>query len=136
MTPTGEEMAEPEAALKVTGVVVIGPAEGSIENAGPPPLTTFAAKLPEPVRVTLDEAPQATGDGGETVNPVEVGGNASPLSPWSASTIDVSIVRPVEPRTMKATLPQLLSDPVKEPPLADTIAGFAVASAGNGEAMV
>ena len=130
-------MIEPLAALKVT-VLGIEPAEGLIVKPTPPPpkMGTFVVNVPLPATETLPDAPQAIASVVGVTVKVGVVVTASPLSPCNVSTIAVSIVRPVESRTMKATLPQPLSAAVKKPPLVLTVVGVAVASAGNGEAIV
>ena len=81
MTITGDVIG-PADAVRVTGLVVMGPADGEIEKPAPPvPVETLAAKFPEPVNDTLVEFPhvKVTVDGETAIDEADV--VASPLAP-------------------------------------------------------
>jgi hypothetical protein len=107
-------------------------AVGVTKNPLPPP-DTLVVNVPVPIKETLVELPQdIVNPVGDTLNGIVV--TASPLAPWTPSTVEVSTVLPVASVTINDVFPQPKIWAVKLPPFALTMPGAAIeAKPGNGD---
>ena len=130
-------MIVPVALRLIVNVPGMDPDSGATVNAGglAADCTTVTVKLPEPVRLIVPDCPQPSVSAvGEAVKVVVA--TASPLSPCTPSSSEVSTVRPVESVTMNRTEPQPVNCAVKRPPLLLTMLGLTDAKLGKGEETV